>query len=289
MAAADPELQSFLDKVNSEYEKVHLAFEHQFWGTKMALSTPSPADGKTEYSVKNLTETQAAMESYLADKALLATTREWRAKGVGSAEQQRVLVCFEKTFLCYIMESDEAKALREKGAELENELQANRNTLQLGYTPAGGEFVEASSVQLRNLLRTSEDEGVRKAAYERAARDRQVGGGLRLRRDRQDAEPARTRTGLRRLLRLQGDGGRGLRQEEALRDPRHARDAHAPGHADRSRGARRAGRRRGARAVEHAACALGRDHAEARPHTSPFSKAVDRDHDSYEHLGDFHL
>ena len=38
-------LQDFLDRVNASYESVHTAFEHQFWGTKMALSTLSP-DGQ---------------------------------------------------------------------------------------------------------------------------------------------------------------------------------------------------------------------------------------------------
>jgi hypothetical protein len=288
MAAADPELQSFLDKVNSEYEKVHLAFEHQFWGTKMALSTPSPADGKTEYSVKNLTETQAAMESYLADKALLATTREWRAKGVGSAEQQRVLVCFEKTFLCYIMESDEAKALREKGAELENELQANRNTLQLGYTPAGGEFVEASSVQLRNLLRTSEDEGVRKAAYEglRGIGKWVVDSGF--------AEIVKTRN---RLARAQGyvdfydykvtaAEGFGKKKLFEILDTLETRTRQAMQTAREALAARD-----GAAALEpwNMPHALSGEITPKLDPYFPFSKAVDRDHDSYEHLGDFHL
>ena len=41
----DVSLQGFLERVNGSYESVHTAFEHQFWGTKMALSTLSP-DGQ---------------------------------------------------------------------------------------------------------------------------------------------------------------------------------------------------------------------------------------------------
>lgn len=32
-----PKAQQFLDAANGEYERVHLAFEEQFWGTKMNL------------------------------------------------------------------------------------------------------------------------------------------------------------------------------------------------------------------------------------------------------------
>ncbi|PNH00062.1 hypothetical protein TSOC_014130, partial [Tetrabaena socialis] len=45
--------------------------------------------------------------------------------------------------------------------------QGSRNTMALGYTdPATSEFVKASSVQLRNSLRVSDDEATRKACYE---------------------------------------------------------------------------------------------------------------------------
>ena len=33
----DADLQQFLDATNEGYERVHLDFEEQFWGTKMAL------------------------------------------------------------------------------------------------------------------------------------------------------------------------------------------------------------------------------------------------------------
>ena len=31
----DDELQAFIDESNESYEKVHLAFEEQFWGTSL--------------------------------------------------------------------------------------------------------------------------------------------------------------------------------------------------------------------------------------------------------------
>ena len=65
-----PELQSYLDSFNNEYEKLHEAFEAQFWGTKMAL----PGD----FSTAKLTSTKIAMEGMLADPAA------WRPLAPGS-------------------------------------------------------------------------------------------------------------------------------------------------------------------------------------------------------------
>ena len=141
--AVDAELQAFIDGVNSGYEAVHCAFEHQFCGTKMALSAAAPGGGS--YSTAELTRTKAEMEAFLADKDRLATTREWVKKGVGSAEQRKVLAIFAKTFGCYIMESDEAKSLRAEATRIEGDLEDQRNKMKLGAT-LGGEFVELSSV-----------------------------------------------------------------------------------------------------------------------------------------------
>ncbi len=56
---------------------------------------------------------------------------------------------------------------------LEAELAQSRNVMKLGYTdPDSGKYVEASSVLLRNLARTSPDERLRKACYAVRARSK---------------------------------------------------------------------------------------------------------------------
>jgi hypothetical protein len=50
--------------------------------------------------------------------------------------------------------------------QLEAELAAERNVMELGYAHPDGAFRKASSVQLRNTMRTAADEAERKAAYE---------------------------------------------------------------------------------------------------------------------------
>lgn len=57
-------------------------------------------------------------------------------------------------------------ALQEKLNQLEAELQQWRNQMVLGWTDKAGQVHKASSVQLRNTMRTHANEDVRKACWE---------------------------------------------------------------------------------------------------------------------------
>ena len=105
------------------------------------------------------------MEAFLADKSKLDRARELLKSEGLTDEQKKVLGMFERTFKCYIMESDEAKKLREESMKIEGSLEAARNTMKLGADLPGQGFTELSSVGLRNKMRTDNDEAVRKAAY----------------------------------------------------------------------------------------------------------------------------
>ena len=60
--------------------------------------------------------------------------------------------------------------LQEKLNQLEADLGEWRNQMALGYTnPTSGKFDKASSVQLRNTMRTDASEDVRKACWEVSA------------------------------------------------------------------------------------------------------------------------
>ena len=57
--------------------------------------------------------------------------------------------------------------MQERLNQLEAELAQSRNKMNLGYTDqSSGEFKRASSVQLRNTMRTNDNEATRKACYE---------------------------------------------------------------------------------------------------------------------------
>lgn len=150
-------LQAFINATNDDYNQLHHDYEQQFWGTKMNLSVGT-------YSKELLTSTKLAMEAILADKARLDTTREWMKSGEASPEQLKCLHIFERTFLCYIMESEEAAALRTSTMGAEGELEARRSTMSLGYNHEGL-FTEMSSVGLRNTMKTNPEEAKRQAAY----------------------------------------------------------------------------------------------------------------------------
>ena len=143
--------------MNTKYETLHRSFEEQFWGTKMAL-----ADSK--YSTEELGRTKTEMEAFLADEEKLKATREYLKAGP-TGDEMKTLKMFERTFGCYIMESEEALALRKEGTAIEGKLEAARNTMTLGAT-IGGKFEEMSSVGLRNKMRTDTDEATRKACWE---------------------------------------------------------------------------------------------------------------------------
>jgi len=156
------EVADFVDATNSEYERLHREFELQFWGTKMALSG-------SEYSVDELTRTKGEMEAFLADESKLARTRELlkqvEESGSGS-EEAKTLRMLERTFGCYIMESEEARGFRDDATKIEGSLESARNVMTLGATMPGGDFEEMSSVGLRNKIRVDSDEAVRKACFE---------------------------------------------------------------------------------------------------------------------------
>jgi hypothetical protein len=125
--------------------------------TKMNLSGCSSAE---------LTRTKNELDAFLGDTSLLNQVRTFKRDPALTTEQEAILACFEKTLLCYIIEDPSAVALKAKINALENELAEDRNHMALHYTNEKGERVPASSVQLRNKMRTSDNEAVRLSCLE---------------------------------------------------------------------------------------------------------------------------
>ena len=85
---------TFITDINTEYEKLHRAFEEQVWGTKMAL-------GGAEYSTSELTRTKGEMEDFLADASKLRRARELLESGDSlSADERKTLEMLVRTFGC---------------------------------------------------------------------------------------------------------------------------------------------------------------------------------------------
>ncbi|KIY99642.1 peptidase M3A and M3B thimet/oligopeptidase F, partial [Monoraphidium neglectum] len=135
------EVTNFIEDISQQYEKVHEAFEDNFWSTKMNLagcSSEALAKTKTEYDRPDL-----------------------------SSEQSKVLSIMARTLSCYITEDPRAAQLKEELNRLEAELAQERNKMALGIKdPATGEFKACSSVQLRNMMRVDDAEPSRRAAFD---------------------------------------------------------------------------------------------------------------------------
>lgn len=159
MVDSDTDVASFILQMNEAYSKVHKEFEDNFWSTKMALKGAS---------TEALAATKTAYEEFLGNPDNLAAVRVKLAAGGLTPEQAGVLAIMEKTFKCFITEDPAAKEYKKRLNTLESELSEARNLMELGYKDpsAGGAFVKASSVKLRDIMRTSDDEAKRKACWE---------------------------------------------------------------------------------------------------------------------------
>ncbi|KAJ3028000.1 UNVERIFIED_CONTAM: hypothetical protein HDU68_002682 [Siphonaria sp. JEL0065] len=148
----------FIEQFNTLYEQKHKAFEDNFWATKMNLKGCSSDE---------LTRTKNELDTFLGDASMLQKVQELlKAKDL-SPENEKTLKIFERTFKCYIITDKEGIAMREDLNRLEAKLAEDRRAFKLGYTdPVSKQFVEASSVQLRSIMRTSENEELRKACFE---------------------------------------------------------------------------------------------------------------------------
>ena len=192
-------------RINAAYSSLHEAYEENFWATKMGLKVREIERGSSTRerekatrrkrcrnrfflllpsltplsslldlhlhhlhhqgnSPDQLSATKTALESFLADSANLSEV-EKAAKAEGlSAEQRRTLECLRTTFAVSQLPA-EASRIRAELNELEAALASDRREMRLGYENGKGEFVEASTVQLRQVLRSSADEREREAAW----------------------------------------------------------------------------------------------------------------------------
>jgi len=141
-----------------------------------------------EYSASLLASTKKDMEDLLSDPNILKTATEYRAKlSGGDAGEEggegrhgdddddddliKTLDVIIRTCECNSMPTPESKSIREETNRIESSLEMKRNGMELGYyddpnSGGGGRFVSASSVALRNMMRTSPDESSRRAAFE---------------------------------------------------------------------------------------------------------------------------
>ena len=161
MAAVAEPVGEFIDAFNSDYARIHKAYEDNFWATKMNLKGNS---------TDALTESFNALEAFLGDRDTLDKVRGYLAGADATDAQVVVLKHIEKTLGCYIVESAEAKKVREEAVALENKMNSARNKLGLTYVESDGTVTDATPTVLRTKIRSAADESVRKSCWEATRR-----------------------------------------------------------------------------------------------------------------------
>ncbi|KAJ3288312.1 hypothetical protein HDU79_004958 [Rhizoclosmatium sp. JEL0117] len=148
----------FIEDFNNSYEHKHKAFEDNFWATKMNLAGCSSDE---------LTRTKNELDAFLGDAQMLSKVQTLLQRPDLSVEEAKTLRIFERTFKCYIITDADGVRMREDLNRLEAKLAEHRRAFKLGYFhPDSNVFVEASSVQLRSIMRTSDNEALRKACWD---------------------------------------------------------------------------------------------------------------------------
>ncbi len=150
------DLTRVLDDLNESYLAMHHTKESAFWEARMGLADRH----------EDLAKADLDLRDFLADSDRLRELREWKSRGVASAEQDQVLDGWILMFSRNQVEDPEARELLREIVGRETELQRNRGSMKLGYTDASGHFVPASSVALGNNVRTNPDASIREASFE---------------------------------------------------------------------------------------------------------------------------
>ncbi|MEO6094720.1 MAG: M3 family metallopeptidase [Fibrobacteria bacterium] len=146
-----------LEELNRTYLKAHFEKEDAFWKDKMALAARVPGDFEKK---------EIRLQTWISDPKYLPALRAELAKPGLTAEDRIGLQGWMRFFEVHAIENPEAKALANRIVEMEGRLQEARQAMKLGYIdPATGAFTPASSIRLGLLVRTSQDEALRKAAH----------------------------------------------------------------------------------------------------------------------------
>jgi len=159
MATAPPsaDAAAFISSFNADYARIHEAYENNFWETKMNLEGNS-----TDALTKSFNE----LEAFLGDQGSLTTIRAFLSDTKSITNEQSVILKqIEKTLLCYIVESAEARVVRENAVGKENAMNSARNKLRLQYVEEDGTTTDATPTVLRTKIRSAKAEAVRESCW----------------------------------------------------------------------------------------------------------------------------
>ena len=148
--------RQLLARLNAEYLALHKRFEGLWWQVRMG-------DHSLE-QVQN--EAEKARDLFRSDAGNLGLAREALAMTDLTDSERERLDIWEHFFQLY-QTPPELTPLRDRIAALEGNVAKKLATRKEGYTdPKTGQFVEASKIKMRMIMRTNSDAFVRKACFD---------------------------------------------------------------------------------------------------------------------------
>lgn len=146
---------TFLNELNAKYVKLHRQYERLFWASYMGDHSVNERKGKA----------QAAVDAFKSNAKLLDMARTLHTSTKNKNIQTRLQHWIE--FFELNQTPPEAAAIKTKIDTLETKIKHVHTTQKEGYTdPQSKKFVPASMLKLRAMMRTHDDETIRKACYD---------------------------------------------------------------------------------------------------------------------------
>lgn len=146
----------FLNELNAGHLKLHRAFEEAFWLFKMG-----------DHAVKGaMNDAERARDAFRADARNLERVRAAISDSATSPKEIERLRIWEDFFKLYQTPA-ELMPLKAEIGELEKDIEQKFATAKEGYIdPHTNAFLPASKVAMRMMMRTNDDEAVRKACFD---------------------------------------------------------------------------------------------------------------------------
>ncbi|MES2214069.1 MAG: M3 family metallopeptidase [Patescibacteria group bacterium] len=145
-----------LNFLNTEYLRLHSAYENQFWVSYMGTGRKS--------SEKDIAKWRAERDVFRTDKNLKLEVETHLIKAKGKTKDS--LLQWKRFFdLFQVQES--AIMLRKEASKIDDEILKLRSKRKEGYIdPVSKSFVKASENKMAALMRTSQDEVLRRACFD---------------------------------------------------------------------------------------------------------------------------